>query len=323
VLQIASANPDGPEFASLVNAATRQLMTRGSWWGTVQGIRGCVYDGCVVWPRTVSAVLALNANNHPTIPANRWYEYMQWDGQCSDWAGAYSRRHRGHAGRHESVNDGTLPVFNPIPDGQCRLIRFYIDNPNDAGKTIRIYGKDGNGQMLTGIRPDNTVQDGIVLTLQLPYVETNFLIRRIDRVVKDPTLSRVRGYQVDTDGILYDMCVYEAGETSPDYFRTRVHARTGRGCCPTMINALVKLAFVPVRFDDDLVLIENMDALRDMVMSIKEKEAGHITESRAAEQSAFRELNYELRNRVPDEQVIVSFRPFGNDSLAGQGTGMI
>ena len=66
VLQIASANPDGPEFASLVNAATRQLMTRGSWWGTVQGIRGCVYDGCVVWPRTVSAVLALNANNHPT-----------------------------------------------------------------------------------------------------------------------------------------------------------------------------------------------------------------------------------------------------------------
>lgn len=323
VLQIASSDPDSPEFESLVNSATRQLMTRGNWWGTVQPIRGCVYDGCVVWPRQVGSVLAMNVCGHPTMPANRWYDFMQWDGLCSDWATAFNRRWRGNLGRGVSINDRTMPVFNPIPCGQDRLIRIYIDNPEDVGKTIRIYGIDGNGQALTSERDDGTVQDGVVLTLALPYVEPAFFFRRIDRVVKDQTLSRIRVYQLDTNSVHYDMAIYEASETSPDYFRTRVHVRNSTGTCPTMITALVKLAFIPVHFNDDLVLIENVDALRDMVMSIKLKENGDIVGSRAAEQSAFRELNYELRNRMPDEQFIVSFRPFGNDSLAGRGLGMI
>lgn len=323
VLQIASADPDSPEFESLVNSATRQLMNRGNWWGTVQAIRGCVYDGCVVWPRQVAAVLAMNVCGHPTMPANRWYDFMQWDGLCSDWATAFNRRWRGNLGQGVSVSDRTMPVFNPIPCGQDRLIRIYIDNPDDVGKTIRLFGIDGNGQVLTSERDDGTVQDGIVLTLKLPYVEPAFFFRRIDRVVKDQTLSRIRMYQLDINGVHYDMATYEASETSPDYVRTRVHVRNCNGTCPTMITALVKLAYIPVHFNDDLVLIENVDALRDMVMSIKHKENGDIVSSRAAEQSAFRELNYELRNRMPDEQFIVSFRPFGNDSLAGRGVGML
>lgn len=322
VIQIASAAPSSPEFASLVNSATRQLMNRGNFWGTVQPIRGCVYDGCVTWPRRVAAVLALNVCNHPTAPVNRWYQFMQWDGLCSDWASAYNRRNRGgHGGA--SINDGTLPVFNPIPAGQDRMIRFYIDNPGDVGKTIRIYGIDGNGQALYGQRADGTWQDGLVLTLALPYVQSPFFIRRIDRVAKDVTLGRIRGYQVDASGVLYDMAIYEATETSPDYVHTRIHARQSNGGCPAMITALVKLAYIPVVNDDDLVLIENVDALRDMVMSIKKKESGDVPGSRLMEQSAFRELNFELRNRVPDEQFVLTFRPFGNDSLAGRGCGMI
>jgi hypothetical protein len=323
VLQIASAPPDSPEFASLVNDACEQLVNRGNWWGTVQPVKGCVYDGCVTWPRQVASVLAMNVCGHPTVPANRWYEFMQWDGQCSDWAAAFSRRNRGAWGREVSNFDGTIPVFNPIPCGQPRYVRFYIDNPNDAGSTVRIYGVDGNGMAINGQRSDGTFQDGVVLTLKVPYIQTAFMLNRIDRVVKDVTNSRIRGYQVDSNGVLYDLCSYEASETSPDYVHTRIHVRNRNGQCPAMITALVKLAFVPVVFDDDLVVIENKAALRDMVMSIKLKEAGDVTGWRAAEQSAFRELNYELRARIPDEQFIVRFRPFGNDSLAARGVGMI
>jgi hypothetical protein len=319
VIQIASASPDGKEFKSLVNSATRQIMNRGNFWGTVQPIQGCVYGGCVTWPASVATILAMDVCHHHTQPANRWYSFMPWDGTCSSWAMNYRNSHRHNLGLGVTVSDGTMPVFNPIPCGEDRFVQFSIDNRMDSGKTIRIYGVDGGGQVLCGKRPDGTFQEGILLTLNVVPVASPIKIRRIDRVVKDVTVGRVRGYQIDITGALWDMAVYEPWETSPDYVRTRLpHTR----CC-TSVTALVKLAFIPVTYDDDLVLIDNVDALRDMVMSIKAKESGNIVESRAMEQSAFRELNYELRNRMPDEQFVLTFRPFGNDSLQSQGVGMI
>lgn len=315
VIQVASADPTSDDFLSLVNSATRQLMTRGNWWGTVQPMQGCVFGNCVTWPRYVESILALDVCGHHTIPANRWYRFTQWDEQVGQWA----RRWRDSGSRYVTDSDGTMPVFNPIPCGHPMTIRFYVDNALDAGKTIRIYGLDSNNQPLTGARPDGTVQDGLVITLAVPYASSPMALNRIDRVVKDVTLGRVRGYQVDTNGVLYDLCIYEASETSPDYVRTRI---PGQGCC-RMIMAMVKLAFVPVVFPDDLVLIENEDALRDMIISIKRKEAGDLAGSRAMEVSAFRELNYELKNRMPDEQFRVDFQPFGNDTLERQKIGMM
>ena len=71
----------------------------------------------------------------------------------------------------------------------------------------------------------------------------------------------------------------------------------------------------PVVNPDDLVLIENEDAIRDMVMAIKQKEAGELQEAAASEANAFRELNYQMRDRFPIEQFTIDFRPFGNASL--------
>lgn len=307
IVEVSNSTPNSPEFVSLVNSAVEQLMNRGNWWGTVQPIQGCVYGGYVVWPRTVASVLAMNVANHPTQPANRWYQFMQWEDRFSGWGLEY--RGRGLNGRSVTDSDGTVPTFNSIPCGTDMIVQFNIDNALDAGKTIRIYGIDTNGQALQGQRSDGTWQDGMVLTFAIPSVQTPIQIRRIDRVVKDVTNGRVRGYMVDANGVLYDMALYHPQETSPDYVRTRIP-----GCkCFGQIEALVKLAFVPVVNADDLVQIECVAAIRDMILSIKKKEAGDITGFVTMEKSAFRELNYEMRTRFPDEQFVVNFRPFGNN----------
>lgn len=319
VLEVADALGTSNEFASLVNAATSQLMERGNFWGTVQPMEGCVYDGCVVWPRQVAAVLALNGNcGRYTTPANRWYQFMDWRGQ--DWGNLY-RDWRNRGRRNVSVSDGSLPVFSPIPCGQPRYIRFYIDNPVDIGQTVVLYGTDVNGQPLFGKRADGTYQDGIVLTLANPYVETPMALLNISRVVKSPTQARIRGCQVDNNGVLYDLAVYEPSEISPDYVRTKIPGP----CHSKHFTALVKLAFIPVQYPDDQVQIENVAALRDMVYSIKKKEAGDLQESILLEKSAIRELNYQMRTRFPDEQFLVRFAPFGSDSLSNYRTaiGMI
>jgi hypothetical protein len=307
VVQVANAAPTSPEFISLVNEAVDSLMRRGNFWGTTQPMQGCVYDGCVVWPRYVASVLAINNRCRHTTVANHWFEFMNWS---REWHYGLYEDYRRRGRVAVSVNDGTLPVFNPIPCGQPRGVRFYIDNQNDAGKTIVIYGRDANNQVLTGARPDGTTQDGWVITLGITPVQT-LPLNTIFRVVKDPTLGRVRGYQVDSNGVLYDMALYDPAETSPDYVRTRV---------PTnprfpMITALVKLAFIPVQYPDDLVPIENIEAIANMVYSIKKKEQGDLQEALALDKLAIRSLNYEMRTRYPDEQFQLRFSPFGRDEL--------
>lgn len=308
MIEIADAISTSDQFISLVNAATRQLMRRGSWWGTVQPMQGCVYDHCIVWPRRVEAVLALNSEcGRFSQPANRWFQFLDWRGD--HWKNLY-HSWRGHRGSFVNISDGNLPVFNPIPCGQPRYVRFYISNPTDEGKEIVIFGRDGGDQVIYGTRSDGTYQEGLVLPLSLPYATSPMQFNSISRVFKNPTLGPVRGYQVDTGGVQYDMAYYEPDEFSPDYVRTKV-GHLGCG----YFTALVKLAFVPVKYPTDLVLIENLDALRDMMFSIKKKEAGDLASAAALEKSAIRELNYEMRSRYPDEQFIVNWRPFGSDNL--------
>jgi hypothetical protein len=305
------------DFRDYLNDATRQLMRRGNWWGTVQPMRGCVYDGCVVWPRQVAAVLAMNVCDRAVGLANHWFRFLPWD---NGWNAACSRLGYGYRANGIADSDGTLPVFRQIPDGYNLFVMFFIENPNDVGKTVTLYGVDINGQTIRTKRPDGTVQDGVVLTLASPHVITPFAIRRVDRILKDVTQGNVRAYMSDANGVLMDMGFYQPSETSPDYVRTRI-PQWRRGCGVTEFTALVKLAFIPVKHDDDQVLIENEDALVNMILSIRNKEQQNVTAAMQFETLAFRELNYEMRTRFPDEQFNMNFKPFGRDTLARQRIG--
>jgi hypothetical protein len=322
VLQIASAPPASAEFASLVNAAIRQLMTRGNWFGTVQPMEGCVTDGCIAWPRYVATPLAINVCGRPVELQNRWYRFLPWD--PGHIASACNYFQHGMHGSLTAEMDGSTPVFNPIACNAGMYLQFYIDNATDAGSTITIFGIDSNGQTIRTARDDGTWQEGVQLTLAVPCVQTPMRVRKVLRVLKDITNGMVRGYQWDGSSLngslplLLDLCAWSPSETSPEYLHSRLHGFLPRqpSCAFTRITALVKLGFVPVVNDEDLVLIENTDAIRDMVMAIKQKEAGDLASATASEANAFRELNYQMRDRFPIEQFTADFRPFGSAPLS-------
>jgi hypothetical protein len=301
--RISGLCPDSDELAQLVNDATRELMRRGNFWGTVRRLRGCIYNGCVAWPRTTGTVLALNRCGHSIPPQNYWYDYNAvlpedvnnqnlWGDRC--W------------GDVAAVDHGTTPVFNQIPCLNDRYVRWYPSQPTDVGKTITIFGIDTNGQVISGLRSDGTIQDGLVMTLAVPYVQTAFLVRRIDRVIKDPTDGPVRGYQFD-GATLYNLASYAASETAPDYRQSKIVS----GCCvttasgePSQISALVKLAFVPVVNDDDQVLIDNVDALALAMQSIKASDAYDSDNAEKLMLRAIHTLNLDLRDKLPIEQTV-------------------
>ncbi len=326
---ISGACPDSPEFADLTNQSERELIRRGNWFGTVQPMEGCVTDQCIVWPRPVVAPLAINICGRPAELQNRWHQFLPWD--PSHVAAACNYFQYGRGGNLTAEMDGTSPVFNPIACNAGMYLQFFIDNGTDVGKTITVYGIDSNGQIIRSQRSDGTWQEGTQISFELPYVQTTMLVRHVTRIVKDITNGMVRGYQWDgvslqgSAPLLLDLCSYQPSETSPDYLHSRLRGFRphNAGCAFTRITALVKLGFVPVVNNDDLLVIENEDALSHMIQSIRYKNSGDNARAASYEADAFRELNYQMRDRFPIEQFTSDFRPFGNASFSRVTGGFI
>ena len=316
VARAGGEDPYGENFLQYCNGAVRQLMTRGDWFSTVAPMSGCVRNNIITWPRGVGTILAMNVRGRPSTIANKWYQFTPMEQHhyregiaCQEGIRDGNFHCRGNV---VTETCGTSCVFNPVAAAAGMFFQFYPSQPTDVGRKITVYGIDGNGQTIRSQRPDQTFQDGIEMLLRLPFVQSPFPIRHVHRVVKDETDGVVNGYQFNPEGgFLLDLAQYQPSETNPEYITTRITGLRGgnlNGGCIEQIEALVKLEFVPFKYDFDLVQIDNESAIRDMFLSIRYKEKGDMANSAAYEMSA---MNSDLRNRMPDRSTPISIRAMG------------
>lgn len=307
-------------FRDYTNKATRMLMNRGDFWGTVERIKLCVYNRCLVWPRHVGTVLAVNVNGRSMEVWNNWYEFMPLSrGDFCD--GGFFRSGGTCGGNLNVINDGTSPVFSPITCGHDNYVRAYPSTQQDVGKKTRIFGVDENGQVIRTQNADLSWSDGVELTLAVPFTSTPFKIREVTRITKDETQGVLRYYQYDADNdVLLDLVWLEPTELSPMFRKSKLPNRCCRGSCDGLrsVEALVKLEFIPVKYDTDLVQISNEDALLNMILSVKYSNSGDKEKADAYEASAIRELNLELDSKYPQEQTPVDINPFGSALPSGR-----
>lgn len=334
VASIAGCDVDNPQFAQYVNDGVRQLMDIGSWWGTVQAMIGCIYDGCLVWPRKVDAVLGMKIHHQPVQLANHWYEFISPNETHLAWARAWSHgcqeggeNHPAHSGAwgngcggQVAEFSGTTPLFWPIDPASPIVIMFTCDNAADYGKLVTVYGKDYTGRELSAVRPDGSTQRGMVLTLSAA-APTTVPLTAMSAITKDLTVGSVRAWSYDTATATILNCVgiYSGGQTSPQFLFSRIPGL--RAGCASSISALIKLGFEEVYQDSDILSLDSLDAIKSQVQAIKLREAGG--DGRLHEAEAIRRLNMQLRKRFPMEQFTMSFQPFGNDRLENQKIGMM
>lgn len=295
------------EFLELVNYVIDELSIRGDWDGMLVPIQVCIKNGCVTWPNYVDQVRAINSCNQSVPVRNQWYQFMEHghsqgpDSFYSSWAW-----------RGGCINTGALaqfraPTYND-PYGTDCYLRVYPFAPEDVGKTIQVFGLDGNGQPLQTHNDDGTWTDGITIEVESPYGSSDTVVTKIDRVVKEVTQSRLRLYAYDSvNDWLFDLAVYDAWETNPSYMRYQI--QTGVpwnystcSTCQQAIVALVKLKQIPVRVSTDLILIGNMRALLNGIRAAKSEAAGAIDQSQAQWQVAIETMNRSLENANPDAQ---------------------
>jgi hypothetical protein len=323
VVRVAGVCPESPDFAQITNDVIRELLDRGNWWNTLKIARGCIYNNCITWNRYVGTVEGFNRCGSAPIK-NGWMEFN-----------AVLPEHVNHFNRTGSflcandlalVDQGTSPVFNQIPCNQNRFIQFYITQAADVGKTITLFGVDGNGLDIITQRSDGTIQPGVVLSLALPFVQAPMLFRQITRVIKDVTVGPVYGYQFDGTNT-FPLAVYAPDETNPDY---RTQRLTQGGCVatncqqfPSKIEAYVKLAFVPVVNDNDLVLIDSLDALALGYQAMKLGDAYDFDGQEKGLRAAVLRLNMQLRNKLPVDATPVRFKPYGTATLERRSIGRL
>lgn len=319
---IAGVCADSAQFAARVNEVTRRLMRRGDWSGTIVPLHTCVRAGCVVWPRYVGNVRKINVCKFPVAIKNVWYDFLEmrdrnnWGGWCG--------------GEARMIGQEQASTFSDI-FGDGRFVRAYCTARADVGKTIQLFGEDNNGQPLRTRNSDGTYTEGITITFAAPFASTSIYVRRIDRVIKDVTTGDVRLYAYNpTTDVLEDIALYGPTETVPSYAKYKLHAQTwptttsstAGTCCPSLsVVALVKLKFIPAQVDSDLVLVDNVDAIKMMIQSMRYEENGDRASARGLESDAIRELNLQLRDDMPEDQIPVEVNAFGN-SGAGWGPRM-
>lgn len=298
------------DFVNIVNDAVRQLMERGAWYGSIQPMSLTVNaDRTVICPRELASILAVQPsacpNQWPIHTTNLWYQYLPWSQDRIDWLA--SCRGRGFGRVAESI--GYVVVTNQFTSPN--YIRVSSSSPSDVGKNISFFGLDASGNPV-----NQTLTIGTPFTSSFPQK-----FSRVDRVVKDLTTGYVTCQQDDNNGSLLPLSIYQPSEVSPQYVKVRLLMFN---CLPGTLDVLARLSFIPALNDNDLVLVESQDAIRDMVLSIRKKEAGDLPASAALERSAMLELNHQMRTQFPDEQFQVVFSPFGsNDSMRRINAAMI
>lgn len=326
IRRVASFCQTSLDFRDLVNSAQRRLLRRGDWVGTVVPIYVCVYNGCVVWPRYVQSVRKISACNQPLQVQNLWYNYMEGvHNNCGAWG------YNGMTGKWMNyegsmAQQGKSSLFQDI-QGDGRLVRAYVRCPNDEGKTVTIFGTDNNGQILQTQNLDGSYSTGVVLTLPDPvtqFVSTSQYVRSIDYVLKDQTECPVDLFAYNaTELVLEPLATYDPSETRPSYEKTRINFQmwnlAGASCsCLKGVMALVKLKFIPAQLPTDLLLIDNLDALKLAIQGVKLGEAGDINGERARIADSIREMNHDIEDWSPDGQFAAQDNTFGGATFGQQ-----
>jgi hypothetical protein len=306
VASIAGVNVNDPQFTLYVNDAVRMLMELGGggvggsrgWWGTVQAIDGVCYDGCFVWPSNIVTVLGIRTKNGPVELKNFWYSFIEPSEIYGEMAKSYN-------GRPAVEFDGQTCLYRSIANSPTQ-IQVLADNAADVGKVVTIYGTDENGAELS-YTSNGVTQRGIPLTVGGQSSFTQSKIAFVEHVAKDITFGKIRLVAYSNGVGNETLAIYNGGDVNPKFLYSRIL----KACSPVQIKALVKLGFSGVAIDSDIIPLDNIDAIKSMVQSIRAAEAGNVQDAANFERMALRRLVAQVNSRFPLEQTSVQVKPFG------------
>lgn len=327
---------DGPGIAKVLNAATRRLVQSGGdtgWYGTWAKVVFNISrdDPYLTLPRTIARIINIDVCKSPIRIQNEFFEFMEFGIGLQAPAASCSRN--SCTCDMQMYDRGTVPLFRDLTPGN--KLRFYIMNAADTGKRIFIAGaRDVNDTDIYTVDRGETV-NGLFITFdnQFPFVESPIALNSIGGLLKDETVGQVKIYEVSpTTDTQIMLSIMDPTEDNAYYRRYYIQGLP-ESCCEcdsdpdtVQLTAMAKLEFIPVKVDTDYLLISNEDALKAECQAIRYEEMDSPSAAQMAQlrhREAIRFLNKELTHYTGRERPALAFSPFGCETLAGAGVGMI
>lgn len=204
-----------------------------------------------------------------------------------------------------------------------KLVAFSTDE-DDKNNELIIYGRNSKNEVLgspqPGLRlPINHWQGGVEGEIfmdmaSLPqdvFVTSATAVRDVERVAKRKTEGFISLYTYDPVTYqMYFLSKYHPQETNPRYRRYRITS-------PDYVNgssiyALCELGYTPLTHEDDILIVQNMDALKMMVMAIEFENEREFQAAKAYEADAYRLIeDQRTAERQHDYNLIQYGRAYG------------
>lgn len=272
-------------FDSYLNLAQERLINSGKWNGTILPVRFYSPSGMITLPRRFISALAAkwhkgtspeSSATGPIKIRNGWFSYLN---PISDlWTASYWPRYGYNETFFDDLGDGYATFANATYE--TYTIRVEIEKAGDAGESVVIKGKNEDNKDVT-----------IEITLANPTASSAQVFKGpITFFSKPMTKGGVNLYAV-SGANEEQIGAYEATETTASYHRYAVPNEPS----VDYLDVLCKIRFVPCVYDTDEVIVSNLGALKNMLMSLKWEDEGDMERSEMYFMKALQLLNGENR----------------------------
>ena len=287
-----------PALYNYVNQAQELLINNGhgQWVGTKGRYVVGVTRGMITWPRRWEAIEHYALNRVPGKPRNMEFEFMDFGPWPLDNLGAKTPL---------LADRANVPVQNPMPEGSTFQIQIIADVTERSGQYITIMGDNPNSFEKVRTLVGSIWQEGEnILISTTPSLSIN-TFGNIITILKPVTNGYITVNAVESNGTVTQLARLEPNDTRPSYRMSYIPSTTAINISDystptqsTTVTAWViaRHAWMPVFNPTDILLIQNIIALKEAVMSIWKAENNRIAESEAHEARAVKFLNDQLEH---------------------------
>jgi hypothetical protein len=272
----------------------------------------------------ISRLELVDICDRPVDVNNQFVEYQRFGngrlpkqftncGQGCRWASSvYSRNN--------------APTFTDLSTPP-QLLTVFMSDPTDANKRILLQGTDQNSNTIVS-QDGNSRAQGIFLTLATPFVTTPLTFNTITGIQKDITNGTVQVFQTDPNsGAQVLLVTMQPWETTA-WYRRYYFDRLPWSCCnpngsPTTtssvtVTAIAKLELLPVTFDTDYLMIQNLEAVIEEGQALRYSEMDSM-DSKQLEaikhRDAVRLLNGQISHVLGQKDPAINIALFGSARL--------
>jgi len=267
---------------------------------TCQRMRFSPLYNMIACPACVERVVAYKTDGSPgVLPKSIFYEFLPGGSWSSDEVSGY---------KTDMVDWGDhKPTMFTIPADYAPLsIYAFCSDPADAGVKLFLDGFNENGwHPLTAGEYGTTVEcvaglNGVTITANGADLKpTAFKFSQITNVVKPVTQGYVALMcQYGTEHYWYNIAIYHPKDKNPSFHRYKLtQPRDDDGTC---VVCLVKVRHVELIQDNDILLVQNLEALKNQILAHQYETANPAMADRY-QGKAVAQIRRDVMHKTPDQ----------------------